>query len=171
MSIQPNRVLARIVEQVDRSDWPELASSAPATRVPHEVVRVYWTRDLRRHATPIHFWVHALRDELTARGRRVDLVAAAGQALCRSQPLSEWQSELESILPPEVETEAPILPISAAFPVSPRAPHGARAYRMLESACRRSSVLEDGDRRIAHFWGHGVQAPGVAGIWRRRLIR
>jgi hypothetical protein len=37
---------------------------------------------------------------------------------------------------------------------------------MLESDCRRSSVVESGDWLVAHFWGHG---PGPS--WRREAIR
>jgi hypothetical protein len=37
---------------------------------------------------------------------------------------------------------------------------------MLESACRRSSVIEGGEWLLAHFWGHGRGES-----WRRGTIR
>lgn len=160
MSIQPNRILARIVEQVDRSDWPELEVGVFCSPGAGELLRLYAARSSERYATAIHFWVHALRDELASRGRRADLVGAAGQALCRSQPLPEWRRELATSL-------APARPASLPWrAVLDRASRAGRAYRMLESACRRSSVMEDGEWLVAHFWGHGLGES-----WRGRMIR
>ncbi len=138
MSIQPNRVLTRIIEQVDQSDWPSLRSKVHSSTDGAEWIRVIATPSHQRYATPIHFWVHALREDLTARERREDLVGSAGHALCRNQSLEDWRAEIaEELLPCESPGPA------------------ARIYRMLASDCRRSSVATAGDWLIAHFWSHG----------------
>jgi hypothetical protein len=146
MSIQPHRVLSRIVEQVDRSDWPRIEDRW-STSIGEDSVRLFRAPQDARYATPFHFWVHALRDELDARGRRVDLVGAAGHGLCRDQDPADWRNELSSLLelPPPHEMK--------------------RIYRMLESECRRSSVAETKDGWIAHFWGHGCEIS-----WRPNLL-
>lgn len=141
MSIQPIRVLARIVEQVDRSDWPILESKIQGSPDGSEWIRVFSTTRHERYATPIHFWVHALRDELALRGRRQDLVGTAGQALCETQPVEEWRAELSADLI-----------ACRSFDLEPT------VYRMQASACRRSSVAMSRDCWIAHFWEHGFRA-------------
>jgi len=151
MSIQPNRVIARIIEQVDASDWPTLPSRVFVTAAGDETIRFYWVAAHPRYATRIHFWVHALRDELASRGRRGDLILAAGHALCRNQSTSDWLMELAELDLREGGSIVERLALSAALEAS-RAP---QAYRMLESACRRSTVVDLGGALMAHFWGHG----------------
>jgi len=154
MSIQPNRVVARIIHQVDRSDWPRLDSTVVATGKGDEWLRVFRAPAHPRYATPIHFWVHALRDELAATGRRVDLVGAAGHALCRKEPVEGWLSALRG-----GAKGAAVDDVSVAVEGAPRA----EAYRMLESECRRSSVVDGDSFFVADFWGHGAGA-----TWRVR---
>jgi hypothetical protein len=154
VSIQPNRVIHRIVEQVDRSDWPPLASHILVSADGGEIMRFYRVPTHERYATPLHFWVHALREELQATGQREYLVAAAGQALGRNQTAADWLNELNTFIAEGGRTAAEVLDLAAVD----EAPVSVEVYRMLESACRRSSVVADGDSLMAHFWGHGSGA-------------
>lgn len=153
MSIQPNRVVARIIHQVDQSDWPRLDSRVFASDDGDRWLRVFRARAEARYATPIHFWVHALRDELAATGRRVDLVGAAGHALCRKTSVGEWVGELRDA------DQALAAGARGAFADVANEVEGARrtdAYLMLESECRRSSVVEVDDWLVVDFWCHGA---------------
>lgn len=154
MSIQPNRVVARIIHQVDRSDWPALDSTVVAAEGRDGWLRVFRAPAHPRYATPIHFWVHALRDELSATGRRVDLIGAAGHALCRKEPVEDWVEAMRR--------DVPATPLGArvADDVASQVGGATRveAYRMLESACRRSSVVGGDGFFVADFWGHGAGA-------------
>jgi len=146
MSIHPNRVLARIIEQVEQSDWPPLAPKIHSLANGREWIRVYEAPDLERYATSFHFWVHALRDELAARGRGEDLMGVAGHALCRNLTVSEWSAEIgeHGFAADTVRDDVEI-------------------YRMQADECRRSSVARNGDSLIAYFWGHGFGES-----WRRK---
>ncbi len=157
MSIQPNRVIAKIIHQVDQSDWPPLRSEVFAEGDGGEWLRVYRAPADPRHATAIHFWVHALRDELAATGRREDLVGAAGHALCRRRSARDWLDALDANARfREAKTAAEIR--------TSLADEGdAELHWMLESECRRSSVLDLRTGFVADFWGHGG-GPS----WRRR---
>ena len=126
------------MQQVDQSDWPVL-SFFSASVGEGEVLRVFEAPHHPRYATSFHFWVHALRDELAARGRRVDLVGAAGHGLGRLQSEPPWQNEI-----------APVRDRLAFRQVK-------TIHRMLESECRRSSVAETDRGWLAHFWGHGEE--------------
>jgi hypothetical protein len=152
MSIQPNRVVARIIDQVDRSEWPPLDSRVVTFEQGDRWLRVFVAPRQACHATPIHFWVHALRDELSATGRRADLVGAAGHALCRKTAVPAW---IESLRRAEERAASGGEALAALIE---RVSGHARAelYRMLESECRRSSVLDGGDFLAAEFWGHGA---------------
>jgi hypothetical protein len=160
MSIQPNRVIHRIIDQVDRSDWPPLVSRVICANEPGEFVRVYRVPTHERYATPLHFWMHALREELTATERREDLVAAAGHALCRRQSVSDWTAEMSALGLESNGGAADGLILGNL----PEPGHATQVYRMLESVCRRSSVFADRKSLMAHFWGHGNQAS-----WKRRM--
>jgi hypothetical protein len=149
MSIHPNRVLARIVEQVEHSDWPPLTAEVHYLAGGEERISLFDEPVQERYATPFHFWVHALRDDLAARDRVADLVHVAGYALCQAQSLDDWQRELDEVWP---VGEAPI--------------RCEAIYRMQADECRRSSVALLGDRLVAHFWGHGFETS-----WRRRGSR
>lgn len=177
MSIQPHRVIARIVDQVDRSDWPELESLVLSSADGRQLLRFFAAPALERYATPLHFWVHALRDELAWVGQRGDLVGAAGHALCRDQRLADWCAELDAFALADGRSALEALGLARlveardalALPADGRGAAGSeerphRVYRMLESACRRSSVVGDGRRWMAHFWGHGARPS-----WRRTL--
>jgi hypothetical protein len=149
MSIQPNRVLARIIEQVENSDWPTLEFDLQWSPDGTEWMRCFDEPVHPRYATPFHFWVHVLREDLVARSRAEDLLGVAGYALCRNLSYAEWRSEVGPI----------------AFPgVAPTS--DATIYEMQASGCRRSSVALIGDRLLAHFWEHGCGAS-----WRRRASR
>jgi len=161
MSIQPNRVILRIVEQVDRSDWPPLLSRVLTSQAGDESIRFYRERRNERYATPLHFWVHALREELSAVGQRDHLVGAAGHAMGRNQTRSDWLREFETFVTREGPTAAEILSLTRVAPSDSRL----AIYRMLESSCRRSTVVDDGETLMAHFWGHGSNAS-----WQRSSI-
>lgn len=160
MSIQPNRVIQRIILQVDRSDWPALAGQVVCAEATGEFIRFYRTPRHERYATPLHFWVHALREELRTTEHREDLVGVACHALGRKQSPAEWLAELAGLrvdggrnaiealgLSPRVDASSPI-----------------EIYRMLDSGCRRSSVAADAASLMTYFWGHGSNAS-----WRRRI--
>ena len=158
MSIQPNRVIAKIVHQVDRADWPPLRAEIYSSDSTGEWLRVYRATAQHGHATAIHFWVHALRDELAATGRREDLVGAAGHALCRGRAIDPWLAELEASRPFRSS------PLSTSLRRRVSEVSGAQLHLMLASECRRSSVLDLRGEFVADFWGHGA-GPS----WRRRL--
>ena len=149
MSIQPNRVVARIIHQVDRSDWPRLDSTVVVAEGGGAWLRVFRTPAHPRYATPIHFWVHALRDELAATGRRVDLVGAAGHALCRKESVEGWLGAMR-----EGAKGGRVDDVTAEVEGAARA----EAYLMLASECRRSSVVDGDGFYVADFWGHGAGA-------------
>lgn len=150
MSIQPNRVLDRIVEQVDRSGWPRLAARTIAPGEGGGLLRLYLHRAEPRYATPVHFWVHALREDLAARAQRGTLVGAAGHALCRPQSLADWRHEVAAVMA-GTEDDA-LLDCAGGWSAGSEV----QAWRMLESDCRRSSVVAGGGWLVAHFWGHGA---------------
>jgi hypothetical protein len=149
MSIQPNRVLARIIEQVERSDWPALEFELRSSPDGREWMRCFDEPMHPRYATPFHFWVHALRDDLAARSRGEDLMGVAGYALCQNQSLADWRAKVgtSTFLGVVSESDATI-------------------YEMQASECRRSSVALIGDRLLAHFWEHGFRES-----WRRKGSR
>lgn len=151
MSIQPNRVLARIVDQVDQSRWPRLASRVVTFAPEDRWLRLIVASRRPEHATAIHFWVHALRDELAFVGRREDLVGAAGQALCRKRPIGPWLDalhEMEARATSGGEAVSDLIRRMRGLPKVER-------HVMLDSVCRRSSVLDAGDFFAVEFWGHG----------------
>ena len=151
MSLQPNRVINRIVEQVDRANWPRLQSEVYALGASGETLRIYRAKAAIRYATPLHFWAHALRDELSATSRRADFLGAAGHALCRGRSIGDWHDELAELW------RQPGVAYADAYSPTILLGHERRpeVYLMLESECRRSSVLATGDGFMADFWGHG----------------
>ena len=160
MSIQPHRVIHRIIDQVDRSDWPALHAAFSGAAADGGRLRLYRSPPSTRYATPIHFWAHALREDLRATGRRDDLVATAAHAICRERPVEGWLEELARV-------------DSVSFPslrdfvgVDEGAADGqdGQVHHMLQSACRRSSVWASSRGFAADFWSHG---PGP--IWRRAV--
>ena len=159
MSIQPNRVINRIIEQVDRSDWPSLTSSVLTSESGGESIRFYRVPQHERYATSLHFWVHALREELAATGQRHHLVGAACHAMGKGQSRSEWLSELEAFIAVGGLNAVGLFELHEFEDES----RPVEIYRMFESVCRRSSVASDGRTLMAHFWGHGSPI-----TWRRR---
>jgi len=164
MSIQPNRVIQRIIDQVDRSDWPPLTSAVFGSAEALEILRFYRVPKHGRYATPLHFWVHALREELQATDHREDLANAACHALGQEQPFSDWLGELDGFTSEDGRDLSEVLDLGE-FGQSGIAPNPPRIYRMLGSGCRRSSVVDAGDSLMAHFWGHGSRVS-----WRRKSI-
>ena len=158
MSIQPNRVINRIIEQVDGSDWPPLVSRVLTSREGDELIRFYRVPHQGRYATSLHFWVHALREELTATGQREHLVGAACHAMGQNQSHSDWHKELEAFVAVGGRTAADLFELTG----EDDADGPLEIYRMFESVCRRSSVVSDGVALMAHFWGHGSPVS-----WRR----
>ena len=149
MSIQPNRVIAKIIHQVDQADWPPLRSEVFAEEGRDAWLRIYRAPAHPRYPTAIHFWVHALRDELAATGRRVDLVGAAGHALCRARSIEEW---LETLDENECFRASPTrAEIRDAIDETGKA----ELHWMLESDTRRSSVLDLRTGFVADFWARG----------------
>lgn len=150
MSIQPNRVIAKIIHQVDQADWPPLRSQVFAEEGCGEWIRIYRAPADARYATALHFWVHALRDELAATGRRADLVGAAGHALCRRRSAEDWLEALEG------NGRFRAAKTSREIRASLADSDGFELHWMLESECRRSSVLDLRTGFVADFWGHGA---------------
>ncbi len=159
MSIQPNRVIQRIIEQVDRSDWPPLEGRMVCSVPTGEFLRFYRSPHHDRYATPLHFWVHALREELGATEHRDDLVGVACHALGRKQSLEDWLAELAGLRLGAGRNAIDALGLSAWVDAGP----SVEIYRMLDSDCRRSSVITDASSMMSHFWGHGSRSS-----WRRR---
>ena len=114
-------------------------------------MRFYHAPAQARYPTPIHFWVHALRDELTAMGRREDLVGAAANALCRLRPFDEWRKELEEFDGEVVE--ALLAEVGAAEDTDDS--EESQVFRMLGGECRTSSVVDHRTGFVADFQGHG----------------
>jgi len=159
MSIQPNRVIQRIIEQVDQSDWPTLEGEVVCSVATGEFLRFYRSAHHNRYATPLHFWVHALREELRATEHREDLVGIACHALGHKQSRENWLSELAALRLGKESNAIDALGLSAWGEARP----AVEIYRMLDSDCRRSSVVADASSMMSHFWGHGSRAS-----WRRR---
>jgi hypothetical protein len=172
MSIQPVRVIGRMIDQVDQSDWPPLAGRFVASADETGVYRFYVAPQVERYATPFHFWVHALREERASVGRREDLVGAAGHAMCRSMSLADFLTQLDGCELAEGANAREILGLAAipdavvAENAAIAARRGIVAYEMLDSACRRSGLARYGGHLMTYFWGHGF-----AESWRSGGVR
>lgn len=171
MSIQPVRVIGRMIDQVAGSDWPSLEGHFVASADGTGSYRFYRAPQLERYATPFHFWVHALREERASIGRGEDLVGAAGHAMCRGIALAEFIAQLDAFPLADGARATEILGL-ASVPATVRgantaaaARSGTMAYDMLESACRRSGLASYDGYLVAYFWGHGfVESWRSAGI-------
>lgn len=172
MSIQPVRVIGRMIDQVAASDWPALQGHFAAAEYGISAYRFYRAPKLERYATPFHFWVHALREERKAIGQGEDLVGAAGHAMCRGMALVDFIAELDSLVLSGGARAAEILGLSkvphAVLKADPAksARDGIVAYAMLESSCRRSGLASYGGDLMAYFGGHGF-----AESWRSKGVR
>ena len=148
MSIQPNRVVWRIVDEVARAPRPDLAfeeTSHGSERV--VVVRHRTPAGDAPPATLFHFWAHALRAFLELHDQADQLEGAAGYAMCEQLGPRELASELARLY----------APLGSAAP--PALPEARDAYKMMDGPCRRSIVLEGSDERCAFFAHHGPRAP------------
>jgi len=170
MSIQPNRVIHRIIEQVDQSDWPTLPGELLLSAERGQALRIFRVPIHARYATPLHFWVHALREELAAVGRRQDLASIACHAQGQKIVAADWFEELRTVgFGGRDWGLDPVDPAGLASALglgdSEIGPFSVEVYRMLESPCRRSAVVAHEEWLMAHFWAHGG-APS----WRRELV-
>lgn len=161
MSIQPVRVIGRMIDQVAASDWPALKGRFAATVDGMSSYRFYRSPQLERYATPFHFWVHALREERAAVGRGEDLVGSAAHAMCRGIALAEFIAELDALVFSDGADAAEMLGLSSvpqavlAADTANSARNGIVAYTMLESPCRSSGLASYGGEVMAYFGGHG----------------
>ncbi|MFK7895575.1 MAG: hypothetical protein AB8G23_07045 [Myxococcota bacterium] len=173
MSIQPVRVIGRMIDQVDQSDWPRLEGRFVASADGGKAYRFYRSSHHARYATPFHFWVHALREERASVGRRSDLVGAAGAAMCRGVSLSDFLRELDSFALADGVEGREILGLGSvpaealAMNVATAARDGIVAYEMLGSECRRSGLASYGGEFMTYFVGHGfAESWRSQGGWR-----
>ena len=145
MSIQPNRVVWRIVDEVARAPRPRLAFEQVANR--SERVVLVRHRPAGRDAglaTLFHFWAHALRAFLELHDQADQLEGTAGYAMCERLGPRELEIELAQLY-------APLEPA-----MQPALPDARDAYKMMDGPCRRSLVLEGTSERCALFGHHGA---------------
>ncbi len=172
MSIQPVRIIGRMIDQVAASDWPSLEGQFVDSEDGTGSYRFYRAPKLERYATPFHFWVHALREERVTIGRGEDLVGAAGHAMCRGIALAEFIAQLDAfpLADGARATEmlglasVPATVLEASTAIAARS--GIVAYDMLESVCRRSGLASYDGNLLAYFWGHGFVES-----WRSEAMR
>lgn len=172
MSIQPVRVIGRMIDQVAGSDWPRLEGRFVDSADGMGSYRFYRVPQHARYATPFHFWVHAMREERASVGRGEDLVGAASHAMCRGIALAEFVAQLDGF-PLAADARATEILGLASVPATvletdaaSAARRGIVAYEMLESACRRSGLASYDGALMAYFWGHGF-----AESWRSTGVR
>lgn len=157
MSIAPNRVVARIVEEVAGAARIELdrALLAPCSRgsAANSRVHVEVARASIRPAPPcaslFHFWTHALRAFLDEAGHVDQLRDAASAALCARLEPPELERALRSIAARAGVEPARLAPASGA-----RAPR-VEAYCMIDGRCRGSLVAASDREWWAVSWAHG----------------
>lgn len=159
MSIQPNRVVWRIVDEVART--PErpvriVCRRSRSDRATEAVATACCESDAAsaRFATLFHFWTHALRSFLELHGHADQLEGAAGYAMCEQLGSEELARELERYREPLAGGEV----IEVAGRVR-------EAYRMIDGPCRASIVIASERQWWALFRWHGARLPlpGVAG--------
>lgn len=161
MSIQPGRVLWRIVDEVDRSprvtlprivfDATAFAEGSRGERI--EVVRIAAraANGAAPFATLLHFWTHALRGWLDTQGQADQLVGAAGYAMCEHVGEATLRAELTR-LAARLHTESPALALEGEF---------VEAYRMIDGSCRVSFVGATDTEWQSVTWGHGLESDVV----------
>ena len=161
MSIQPGRVLWRIVDEVDRSPRVTLPrivfdattfSGAPrGERI--EVVRIAARAvdGAAPFATLLHFWTHALRGWLDTQGQADQLVGAAGYAMCEHVGETTLRAEFAR-LAARLHPASPALALDGEF---------VEAYRMIDGSCRVSFVGATETEWQSVTWGHGFESDVV----------
>jgi len=157
VSIQPNRVVARIVDEVARSPRPTLPfvawpSGAGYADEQIGTLSLPAVSSATSFATLFHFWTHGLRAFLELHRMGDQLAGAAGYAMC------------EQLSPAALDLE-----IAALAQRLPSPPAGARpfalagkpveAYRMIDGPCRHSLVAATESHWWASFRCHGRRVP------------
>ncbi|MEE3332113.1 MAG: hypothetical protein VX246_14705 [Myxococcota bacterium] len=159
MSIQPGRVLWRIVDEVDRTPrrsfgrtlFGSAAFSQSANSERMEIARIASGGDAPPFPTLLHFWTHALRGWLDALGQSDQLVGVAGYAMCEHMDEAETGREFER-LTRRLRPESPALSLFGNF---------AEAYRMIDGRCRASFVVATDVEWLSLTWAHGFAADTV----------
>jgi len=159
MSIQPGRVLWRIVDEVDRTPrssfvrtlFGNAAFSDSANSERMEIARIASGGGVPPFPTLLHFWTHALRAWLDAIGQSDQLVGVAGYAMCEHMDEAETTREFERLA-------SRLRPESAAFSLSG---DFAEAYRMIDGCCRASFVVSTDVEWLSLTWAHGFDADTV----------
>jgi hypothetical protein len=154
VSIQPGRVVWRIVDEVARGPrlclelerWPARAGH------PHERVEVVRSAARMPEGGPpcptlFHFWTHALQAVLELHGQGDQLEGVAGYAMC------------ERLEPPALEAELVRYRQLASSQALPLAGRPQDAYRMMDGPCRGSLVVETDLEWCALFRSHGPRVP------------
>ena len=159
MSIQPGRVLGRIVEEVDRTPrrsfvrtlFGSAAFSDGANSDRMEIARIDVGRGAPPFPTLLHFWTHALRGWLDELGQSDQLVGVAGYAMCEQMDEAETGREFER-LTSRLRSESPALSLFGEF---------SEAYRMIDGSCRASFVVATDVEWVSVVWAHGFEADTV----------
>jgi hypothetical protein len=151
VSIQPVRVLWRIVDDVARSPGmpfavEQLAGASAGEEQYVDVLRLAadaWPAEAAP-ATLFHFWAHALRAFLERCGQGDQLEGAAGQAMCERLAPEAFEREIERY--------RRVLARPSSLVIGGRV---LDAYRMMNGACRRSIAIETDAGPVALFFSHG----------------
>lgn len=162
MSIQPNRVVWRIVDEVARTPERPVCVVCRRSRDDRATEAVATACCAsgpagERFATLFHFWTHALRSFLELHGQADQLEGVAGYAMCEQIAAEALAHELEHYREPLAAGEA----LEVAGRVR-------EAYRMIDGPCRTSIVIASERQWWALFRWHGARLPlpGVAGAGR-----
>lgn len=155
MSIQPNRVVWRIVDEVLRGPRSPLAVERWPSVPEFGDQQVQAVRCAARSAaggrpfaTLFHFWTHALMAFLELHGQGDQLEGAAGYAMCQRLAVGAIERELEGY---RSGLESPRAISPSGRPLD--------AYRMMDGPCRRSLVVETDVEWLALFRSHGPRVP------------
>lgn len=157
MSIQPNRVVWRIVDEVARTPDRPVRIECRRSRSDGSTESVATGRSesgaaSARFATLFHFWTHALRSFLELHGQADQLEGVAGYAMCERLDAEAFARERERY--------RALLDDGDALEIPERV---REAYRMIDGPCRASVVLASEREWWALFRWHGPRVP-LAGI-------
>jgi hypothetical protein len=171
VSIQPGRVLWRIVDEVDRTpramlprsvfDATAFEDAAGGERI--EVVRIPSIDEngAAPFATLLHFWTHALRDWLDTHGQADQLVGVGGYAMCEHVDEPTLRAEFAK-LGAKLRPAVPALALQGTF---------VEAYRMMDGTCRASFVVATESEWQSVTWGHGFESNLVLPTLSRPRLR
>jgi hypothetical protein len=145
MSIATNSVLRRILDEVRRGPSPIDPGALEACGDHEQCLEARRTSDVHQppFATSLHFWAHALRAFLAARGRPELFDALANHCLCEAADPLRIASALDALgrrVHPPLAT-APAGVIRAG-------------YRMLDHEWLESWLAESDGEFVAVFWVH-----------------